>query len=149
MGRFGLKFLPTDILRRVLTMRSSLGLPLLLLFASVTPMNIKDLLDSYRCGDNFTTCPTDTSGTTTCCPGINKTCCPVGDSYQCCAIENAVCCPNWDGPGGPSCCYNFMQCAPNGSGDKPCMMLTKPANVTKFYDGVSFSPSFPASDVGP
>ena len=57
----------------------------------------------------------------------------------------AICCPDWEG--GPRCCYSFMQCAPNGS-PGPCMVLTKPANVT-FSDGFNLMSSFPASDVGP
>ena len=48
----------------------------------------------------------------------------------------AVCCPDWEG--GPWCCLSGFQCAPNGS-ENPCMMMTKPANVT-YDDGHSMSP---------
>merc|ERR1719361_3220656 len=80
-----------------------------------------------------------------CCSG-SQTCCPSGNSYRCCEIENAVCCPDW-GDGRPKCCFNFMQCAPNGS-PEPCMFGTKPANLT-FHPGFDLSPSFPADNVGP
>merc|ERR1712130_850305 len=123
------------------TMRSSLGLSLLLLFASVAPMHIKALWIPPDC----TTCPNET----TCCPDLPKggkaACCPVGnDDYQCCPIENGICCPDWDGPG-LKCCSQYAQCAPNGHPDGPCM-AQKPMNVT-FFDGLNLSSSFPASDV--
>ena len=43
----------------------------------------EDLLDSYGCGEDYTTCPNET----TCCKGKQK-CCPVENSYNCCPIED-------------------------------------------------------------
>merc|ERR1712107_194305 len=121
------------------TMKSSLGLHLLLLFTPVAPMNIRDLWIPPDC----TTCPDES-----CCPdlptGGKQTCCPAGNGdFQCCPIENATCCPDWDGPEGPTCCSSVMQCAPNGS-PFPCM-AKNPVIVT-FHGGLNLTSSFPASD---
>ena len=83
---------------RAMTMRSSLGLPVVFFFATVTSMNIsklmwlwlnviccsEDIVAPDDCGDTWTTCPDDTPGTQCCQP--DWSCCkvPTLNTYQCC-----------------------------------------------------------------
>ena len=45
--------------------------------------SLEDLVESYDCGEDNTTCPNET----TCCTG-KRACCPVGSDYQCCNVED-------------------------------------------------------------
>ena len=83
---------------RARTMRSSLGLPVVFFFATVTSMNIsklmwlwlnviccsEDIVAPDDCGETWTTCPNDTPGTQCCQP--DWSCCkvPTLNTYQCC-----------------------------------------------------------------
>ena len=45
--------------------------------------SLEDLVESYDCGEDNTTCPNET----TCCTG-KRACCPVENTYQCCNVED-------------------------------------------------------------